>query len=85
MQNLLGLSENDFENMRQVEEDIYSKSMEYFKEKTKRFNKIIKNRSLRDTILKLEEKYEKENNNKNVEWRLTDKVSAEEYLKDIFH
>ena len=85
MQNLLGLSENDFENMRQVEEDIYSKSMEYFKEKTKRFNKIIKNKSLRDTILKLEEKYEKENINKNVEWRLTDKVSAEEYLKDIFH
>lgn len=83
LQNLLGLSEKDFENMRQVEEDIYSKSMEYFKEKTKRFNEIIKNKSLRDTILKLEEKYEKENNNKNVEWRLTDKVSAEEYLKDM--
>ena len=83
LQNLLGLSEKDFENMRQVEEDIYSKSMEYFKEKTNRFNSIIKNRSLRDTILKLEEKYEKENNNKNVEWRLTDKVSAEEYLKDM--
>ena len=83
LHNLLGLSEKDFENMRQVEEDIYSKSMEYFKEKTKRFNAIIKNRSLRDTILKLEEKYEKENNNKNVEWRLTDKVSAEEYLKDM--
>lgn len=83
LHNLLGLSEKDFENMRQVEEDIYSKSMEYFKEKTKRFNAIIKNKSLRDTILKLEEKYEKENNNKNVEWRLTDKVSAEEYLKDM--
>ena len=83
LQNLLGLSEKDFENMRQVEEDIYSKSMEYFKKKTKRFNEIIKNKSLRDTILKLEEKYEKENNNKNVEWRLTDKVSAEEYLKDM--
>ena len=83
LQNLLGLSEKDFENMRQVEEDIYSKSMEYFKEKTNRFNSIIKNRSIRDTILKLEEKYEKENNNKNVEWRLTDKVSAEEYLKDM--
>ena len=83
LQNLLGLSENDFENMRQVEEDIYSKSMEYFKEKTKRFNKIIGDGKLRDTILKLEEKYEKENNNKNVEWRLTDKVSAEEYLKDM--
>ena len=83
LQNLLGLSEKDFENMRQVEEDIYSKSMEYFKEKTKRFNAIIKNKSLRDTVLKLEEKYEKENNNKNVEWRLTDKVSAEEYLKDM--
>ena len=83
LQNLLGLSEKDFENMRQVEEDIYSKSMEYFKEKTKRFNEIIKNKSIRDTILKLEEKYEKENNNKNVEWRLTDKVSSVEYLKDM--
>ncbi len=83
LQNLLGLSEKDFENMRQVEEDIYSKSMEYFKEKTKRFNAIIKNKSLKDSILKLEEKYEKQNNNKNVEWRLTDKVSAEEYLKDM--
>ena len=83
LKNLLGLTEKDFENMRQVEEDIYSKSMVYFKEKEKRFNKIVADSTLRDTILKLEEKYENESSKRNIKWRLTDKVSAEECLYNM--
>lgn len=83
LQNMLGLTNEDFEKMRQVEDEIMERSEKYFEEKSKRFNKIVADRKMRDVILELEEKYENENKNQNIIWRITDKVPAKEYLADM--
>ena len=83
LQNLLGLTEKDFENMRNVEEQIVEDSNKYFEENNKRFENIIGDRKMRDVILELEEKYENENKNQNIMWRITDKVPANEYVSDM--
>ena len=83
LQNLLGLNENDFEKMRQVEDEVMEHGQKYFEEKSKKFEEILAGRTLRETILALEEEYEKENKDKKIQWRITDKVLAEDYLKDM--
>ncbi len=81
LQNLLGLTEMDFAQMREVEEEIIEHSRQYFEEKSKSFNEFLNGRTMKEAILDLEERYDKEN--KKVQLRLTDKVKAEDYLKDM--
>ena len=83
LQNILGLTEEDFAKMREVEEEILKHTDEYFEEKSKKFEELLNGRNLRDVILELEEKYEKESQAVQIKWRLTDKVSASKYLKDM--
>ena len=85
LQNLLGITEKQFEKMRKVEEDIFVDREKYFEEKSKKFEEILKKskKNLKNTILDLEEKYEKENKNKKIEWRITDKVESEKYLASM--
>ena len=83
LQNMLGLTNEDFEKMRKVEDEIMKRSEKYFEEKSARFNEIVADREMRDVILELEEKYENENKNQNIMWRITDKVPAKEYLSDM--
>jgi len=83
LQNMLGLTNEDFEKMRKVEDEIMERSEKYFEEKSARFNEIVADREMRDVILELEEKYENENKNQNIMWRITDKVPAKEYLSDM--
>ena len=78
LQNLLKVSDQDFEKMRETEEEIVEYSQKYFKDKSLRFNQTLNGRDMRSVILEMEEKYEKEN--KKIEWRITDKVLSEEYL-----
>ena len=83
LSNLLGLKDKDIMKMRQVEDEIMSHSEEYFKEKSIKFKQLLNGRKMRDVILELEEKYEKENKARKIKWRITDKVLAEDYLKDM--
>ena len=83
LQNMLGLTNEDFEKMRKVEDEIMKRSEKYFEEKSARFSEIVADREMRDVILELEEKYENENKNQNIMWRITDKVPAKEYLSDM--
>ena len=80
LQNLLGLTTEDFEKMRKVENDIIDFNKKYFIEKTKKFNKFLKGRTLREAIL--EEKIIKQDLNKNIKLRLNDKFEAEKELKE---
>jgi len=80
LQNLLGLSYNDFQKMREVEEEIIQNREVYFNEKSERFKEIIKGTNMRDVILELEEKYENENKDKIIQWRITDRIPAKEHL-----
>ena len=83
LQNMLGLTNEDFGKMRQVEDEIMERSEKYFEEKSKRFNKMISDRKMKDVILELEEKYENDNKNQNIVWRITDKVIAKDYLENM--
>ena len=80
LQNLIGLSNDDFEKMRRVEDEIISYNDNYFEEKKKKFEKICNGRSIRETILDLEEKYKKIIPNINL--RVNNKLNSEEELKN---
>ena len=82
LQNLLGLTTEDFEKMRKVENEIIDFNKKYFREKTKKFNKFLKGRTLREAILETEEKIIKQDLNKNIKLRLNDKLEAEKELKE---
>ena len=70
LQNILGLTDDDFAKMREAEKEVLKDVDIYFEEK-------------RDVMLELEEKYEKESQGVQIKWRLTDKVSATKYLKEM--
>ena len=80
LQNLIGLTPEEFEKMRAVEEEILNHSETYFEEKVKRFKKICNGRSLRETFLDLIEKYEK--NNPNIPMRLNNNLDSATELKE---
>lgn len=83
LQNILGLTDDDFAKMREAEKEVLKDVDSYFEEKSKRFEKILNGRNMRDVMLELEEKYEKESQAVQIKWRLSDKVSATKYLKEM--
>ena len=80
LQNLLNLKDEDFEKMRQVEDEIISNSNKYFREKSKKFNKFLAGRTIREAVLELEEKYMNETAEQG-ELRINNNVEAEKALK----
>ena len=83
MQNLLELKSEDFEKMRDVEDEIIKENQKYFIKKSKDFDKFLNGRTLRKAILQLEDEIIKEDINKNIKLRLNNKVDSSKKLKDI--
>ena len=83
MQNLLELKSEDFEKMRDVEDEIIKENKKYFIKKSKDFDKFLNGRTLRKAILQLEDEIIKEDINKNIKLRLNNKVDSSKKLKDI--
>lgn len=79
LQNLIGLTEEEFAQMRAVEEEILNYNETYFEEKTKKFEEICNGRSIRETLLDLEAKYEKES--PNIPMRLNNNLDSATELK----
>ncbi len=79
LQNLLDLTNEDFEKMRNVEDEIIENSDKYFKEKSKNFEKFLNGRTIREAILELEEKNIKESENQN-ELRTSNNLETEKEL-----
>ena len=80
LQNLLGLKDTDFEKMRNVEDEIISKADKYFEEKSKKFKEFLRNRTIREAILELEEKNMKETEGQE-ELRRSTNLETEKELK----
>lgn len=82
LQNLLNISEEEFTQMRKVEDEVIEHSEKYFKEKSQKLEDMLKNsgKSFRELVLDLEEEYEEENESKDIKWRITDKVETLKYL-----
>ena len=82
LKNILGLTSKDFEKMRKVENDIIENRKEYFSKKTKKFNRFLKGRNIREALLEEEDKIIEKDLKKNIKLRLTEKVSSEPEFKD---
>ena len=80
LQNLLGLTNQDFEKMRAVEDEIISKNDKYFEEKSKKFEQFLNGRTIREAILEAEEQYTKETEGQE-ELRITNNIETEKELK----
>ena len=80
LQNLLGLTNQDFEKMRAVEDEIISKNNTYFEEKSKKFEQFLNSRTIREAVLEAEEQYTKETEGQE-ELRITNNIETEKELK----
>ena len=81
LQNLLGLTDADFEKMRKVEDELISRNDKYFEEKSKKFQQFIGNRTMREAVLELEEKNIKETEEQK-ELRISNNIETEKELKE---
>lgn len=82
IQNLLGLSNDDFLKMRKVEDEIIEHENKYFEEKSKKFNKFLTRRTIREAILELEDQIENENKNNYIQLRINHNIESEKILKN---
>ena len=80
LQNLLGLTEKDFEKMREVEDEIIEYSSKYFVEKSKTFENFLAGRTIKEAVLELEEKNMRETENQG-ELRISNNLDTETELK----
>ncbi|MBQ3413912.1 MAG: adenosine deaminase [Clostridia bacterium] len=81
LKNILGLTSKDFEKMRKVEKQIIEDSINYFDEKSKKFDKFLKGRTIREALLEEEKKIIERDLKKDIKLRLTKKVPAIEELE----
>lgn len=81
LQNLLGLTDEDFAKMRQVEDTILSKGKEYFERKQKDFKKFLNGRTIKEALTELEKENHEKSKNNNVPMRINNNIEAESMLK----
>lgn len=81
LQNLIGLNDEDFIKMREVEDEIINHSQKYFKEKSKKFEEFLASRTIREAILENEKENFEKSKNSEISMRISDKLDSEEKLK----
>lgn len=82
LRNLLGVTDSEFEQMREVEDKLIQENDIYFKEKSERFKKFLNGRSIREAILEQEDKELEKIKDKEGDLRITSTVESEKVLKD---
>ena len=80
--NLLDLNDEDFKNMRKVEDEVIEKSEKYFENKKSKFEMLLNGRTLREAILELENKNIQESSKSKVKLRLKSNLESEIVLKE---
>lgn len=81
LHNLLGLTDSDFAKMRKVEDEIIEDRKKYFVEKSKKFEKFLNGRSIREAILQLEVKNYEKSKNTSISMRINNNLDSEKELK----
>lgn len=82
LQNLLGLKDEEFEKMREVENEIIENSKKYFAQKSQEFEKFLNGRNLREAIIDLENQNIEEGNKGKVKLRLNSNLESEKVLNE---
>ena len=78
--NLLGLTNESFKKMREVEEQVINRSEEYFKEKSKKFKDFVGKKTITQAILELETKNTTETKDQG-ELRINNNIETEKEVK----
>ena len=81
LRNLLGVTDSEFEQMREVEDKLIQENDIYFKEKSERFKKFLNGRSIREAILEQEDKELEKIKDEEGDLRITSTVESEKVLK----
>ena len=81
LRNLLGVTDAEFEQMRAVEDEVIKQNERFFEEKSRKFEKFLNGRTLRQAILELENEELEKIKNEVGDLRITNTVDSEEVLK----
>lgn len=80
LQNLLKLTDKDFEKMREVENEVIAHSEKYFIDKSKKFEEFLDGRDIYEALIKLELENHSNSKYKNIKMRINDNVKSEKVL-----
>lgn len=83
LKNLVGLTNEEFNQMKEAEKEIIENSKEYFERKSKRFEEFLAGRSIEEALKELQDENIAKGKTNTVALRINDKVDAEEELKNI--
>lgn len=81
LQNLLGLTDKEFEQMREVEDEVIEQGEKYFNKKQKEFEEFLEGRSIVDALTRLEKENHEKSKNNNMPMRINHNIEAESILK----
>ena len=82
LQNILGLTNEDFQKMREVEDTVVEESEKYFEKKSKDFEKFLNGRTIKEALTELEKENHEKSKNNNVPLRINTNIDATSILKD---
>jgi len=80
LQNLLGLTNKEFEAMREVEEEIIKQSKMAFERKKELFDKLINGKNIIQILSKMQEENHEKSKNNNVPMRIINTIESEKEL-----
>ena len=81
LQNLLKLTDDDFEKMRRVEDEVIEEAEKSFFKKEKAFNEFLNGRSIKEALTELEKENREKSKNNKTEMRINNNIEAESVLK----
>ena len=82
LQNLLGLTDENFEKMREVEDEVVRQGLEYFERKSKEFEKFLNGRTIKEALSNLEKENHEKSKNNNMQMRITSNIEIENIIKE---
>ena len=82
LKNLIGLNTSDFEKMKKVENEIIEASNKYFTKKSKKFDKFLNGKTIREAVLDYEYNTIDKDLKSNTQLRLTEKLPSELEFKN---
>ncbi len=82
LQNLLGLTDSDFEKMRVVEDEVVEASKKYFERKSKEFEKFLNGRTIKEALSALENKNHEKSKTNTIQMRVNSNIEVEDILKE---
>lgn len=82
LQNLLGLTNEDFLKMRKVEDELLDVNDKYFKEKTQKFEQLLGNRTMREVLLEIENAELDKIKDEEGDLRVVNTLESEKVLKN---